>query len=46
MMLFFIATRALGFGFALLLWLTAGRRHHEAASDSLAVDIEPTRARR
>jgi MFS family permease len=32
MMLFFIAASALGFGFALLLWLTAGRRHHEAAT--------------
>jgi MFS family permease len=39
MMLFFIAASALGFGFALLLWLAAGRRHHEAATDSLTVDI-------
>jgi len=30
MMLFFGATSTLGFGFALLLWFTAGRRHHEA----------------
>jgi MFS family permease len=41
MMLFFTAASALGFGFALLLWFTAGRRHHEAAIDSVAVDIEP-----
>jgi MFS family permease len=31
MMLFFLAASSLGFGFALLLWVTAGRRHHEAA---------------
>jgi len=31
MMVFFTATSALGFGFALLLWFTAGRRCHEAA---------------
>lgn len=31
MMLFFFFTSALGFGFALLLWLTAGRRAQEAA---------------
>jgi MFS family permease len=31
MMLFFLAASALGFVFALLLWLTAGRRHQEAA---------------
>jgi MFS family permease len=37
MMLFFTAASTLGFGFALLLWLTAGRRHHEAAFDSRAV---------
>lgn len=30
MMLFFCVTSALGFGFALLLWFSAGRRHHEA----------------
>jgi MFS family permease len=30
MMLFFGILSALGFGFALLLWFTAGRRHHEA----------------
>jgi MFS family permease len=30
MMLFFIATSALCFGFALLLWFTAGRQRHEA----------------
>lgn len=45
MMLFFTVASALGFGFALLLWLTAGRRHHEAAARSLAPDIEPTLAR-
>jgi MFS family permease len=39
MMLFFTAASALGFGFALLLWLAAGRRHHEAATDSLTVDL-------
>jgi MFS family permease len=43
MMLFFTAASALGFGISLLLWFTAGRRHHEA--DSHAVDIEPTLAR-
>ena len=32
MMLFFGATSALGFGFALLLWLFAGRRHHETGT--------------
>jgi MFS family permease len=32
MMLFFGTTSALGFGFALMLWLVAGRRHHEAVS--------------
>jgi len=31
MMLFFLAASALGFAFALLLWVTAGRRHQEAA---------------
>ena len=30
MMVFFGTMSTLGFGFALLLWLTAGRRHHEA----------------
>jgi MFS family permease len=30
MMLFFGTASTLGFGFAILLWLTAGRRHHEA----------------
>jgi MFS family permease len=30
MMLFFGVLSTLGFGFALMLWLTAGRRHHEA----------------
>ncbi len=30
MMVFFGAMSTLGFAFALLLWLTAGRRHHEA----------------
>jgi len=30
MMIFFGVMSALGFGFALLLWLTAGRRRHEA----------------
>ena len=32
MMLFFGTTSALGFGFALLLWIVAGRRHHEAVT--------------
>jgi len=32
MMQFFGATSALGFGFALLLWFVAGRRHHEAVT--------------
>jgi MFS family permease len=32
MMLFFGAASTLGFGFALLLWFTAGRRHHEAVA--------------
>jgi MFS family permease len=32
MMLFFGATSTLGFGFALLLWFTAGRRQHEAVA--------------
>lgn len=32
MMLFFFISSALGFGFALLLWLTAGRRSHEAVT--------------
>jgi MFS family permease len=45
MMYFFTAASALGFGFSLLLWFTAGRRHHEAATDSHAVDIESTLAR-
>ena len=45
MMLFFTAASSLGFGFSLLLWFIAGRRHHEAATDSHAVDIEPTLAR-
>jgi MFS family permease len=31
MMLFFGAASALGFAFALLLWITAGRRRHEVA---------------
>jgi hypothetical protein len=30
MMLFFFTSGALGFGFAMMLWLTAGRRRHEA----------------
>ncbi len=30
MMLFFFLSGALGFGFAMLLWRSAGRRHHEA----------------
>ena len=30
MMMFFGVTSALGFGFSLLLWLTAGRRQHES----------------
>jgi MFS family permease len=45
MMLFFTAASGLGFGFALLLWFTAGRRSHEAAADTLVVDIERTRVR-
>ena len=32
MMLFFGTTSAFGFGFALMLWLMAGRRHHEVVS--------------
>ena len=32
MLLFFTTTSALGFGFALLLWSVAGRRHHEAVT--------------
>ena len=32
MMLFFGTTSALGFGFALMLWFVAGRRHHEAVT--------------
>jgi hypothetical protein len=31
MMLFFLAASSLGFAFALLPWITAGRRHQEAA---------------
>jgi hypothetical protein len=34
MMLFFLTASALGFGFALLLWLTAGSRLHKVAADS------------
>jgi MFS family permease len=34
MMLFFGAVSTLGFGFALLLWFTAGRRHVEAVADA------------
>jgi MFS family permease len=34
MMLFFGAASALGFAFALLLWITAGRQHQEAAVHS------------
>jgi MFS family permease len=34
MMLFFGTVSTLGFGFALLLWFTAGRRHHEAVADA------------
>jgi hypothetical protein len=32
MMVFFGASSAVGFVFALLLWFTAGRRHHEAVT--------------
>lgn len=32
MMIFFGTASALGFGFALLLWLVAGRRHHEVVA--------------
>jgi hypothetical protein len=32
MMLFFGAVSTLGFGFALLLWFSAGRRHREAVA--------------
>jgi MFS family permease len=32
MMQFFGTTSALGFGFAMLLWFVAGRRHHEAVT--------------
>jgi hypothetical protein len=31
MMLFFELASALGFAFALLLWITAGRQHQEVA---------------
>ena len=34
MMLFFGAVSTLGFGFALLLWFSAGRRHPEAVADA------------
>jgi MFS family permease len=34
MMLFFGAVSTLGFGFALLLWFTTGRRHAEAVADA------------
>jgi MFS family permease len=34
MMLFFGAVSTLGFGFALLLWFTAGGRHREAVADA------------
>ncbi len=34
MMTFFGVSSVLGFGFAMLLWLTAGRRRHEAAARS------------
>lgn len=37
MMLFFGGVSALGFGFALLLWYTAGRRHHEVGNLAIAV---------
>jgi hypothetical protein len=30
MMLYFFISSALGFVFAMMLWRTAGRRHHEA----------------
>jgi MFS family permease len=30
MMLYFFVSSALGFAFAMMLWRTAGRRHHEA----------------
>jgi hypothetical protein len=30
MMLFFGVSSTVGFGFALMLWFTAGRRHQEA----------------
>lgn len=32
MMLYFFLSSALGFGFALMLWRSAGRRHHEAVT--------------
>ena len=32
MMLYFFISGALGFGFAMMLWLTAGRRRHEAVT--------------
>lgn len=35
MMLFFGISSALGFGFAMLLWLTAGRKHHEAVAQPI-----------
>ena len=37
MMLFFGITSGLGFVFALLLWLTAGRSHHESTHASIGV---------
>jgi len=45
MMLFFTAASALGFGFALLLWLTAGRRHHEVVTiPSRSISSQRSRA--
>jgi MFS family permease len=38
MMTFFGVTSALGFAFALLLWFSAGRKHHEARSHLLVSD--------
>jgi MFS family permease len=41
MMVFFGATSALGFGFSLLLWITAGRRSQEAAMHGRLNKIAP-----
>jgi MFS family permease len=45
MMLFFTAASALGFGFALLLWLTAGRRDHEGGHSTSSTERRAKRER-